>query len=622
MNEVEIGVRIDDETDTGFRSVHTKSQSFTDSIKGMFKRAGDESAKSLANPLIEHANKWNVKIKESEGVVESLRRKIAETGDTSLFGDLSKAETELTKLKKFRDSIVTDMKSAGEESGIGFGLGFSQRVGPLIAKAPIGPHLATAVAAAGPLVSGLLTSSIALGAGAGAVALGAALSAKDPKVSAGIKSLQAFIGSELTQSARPFVPAMLKATDDAKGFIRTIRPELDKAFEKSSTYLDPLLEGGLGFVKNALPGFNKLIDAAEPFVDIWRDELPELGGDFADLMESIATSASRNEGVFRLTLDTVGLIVQQLGAAVEMMDFLGLGPLRQVADWIYDTSDAAEELKDPVEQAAEAFEEQKQAMELATAAALDYLDTLDKIKDQNLNAAEATLNYREELKEAKDAMDGKRKVNEEEAQTLIDLARKSNDLTESLDDQGRSAEQASAHHKRLREDFIRTAMQAGHTRSEASKLADQYLKMPRNVRTTIQANTDEARRRAQEFKNLLASIPRNIKVNVGAGGSVFKGFAHGGIVGSAQDGGIRSGLTMVAEHGREILDLPPGTHVQSNPDTERMLAGGMGSGGIQVIEVRPAPGADEPLMRKIIEGLQFTIGTEGQNDPQTFLKRK
>lgn len=54
-----------------------------------------------------------------------------------------------------------------------------------------------------------------------------------------------------------------------------------------------------------------------------------------------------------------------------------------------------------------------------------------------------------------------------------------------------------------------------------------------------------------------------------------QGYAHGGITGAA-NGGMRSGLTMVGERGRELVDLAPGSRVHSNEDTERMLAGGGG----------------------------------------------
>lgn len=56
-------------------------------------------------------------------------------------------------------------------------------------------------------------------------------------------------------------------------------------------------------------------------------------------------------------------------------------------------------------------------------------------------------------------------------------------------------------------------------------------------------------------------------------GSRITGLAHGGISGGshAAEGGPRGRTTLVGEQGPELLDLPPGTQVHSNPDTERKL---------------------------------------------------
>ena len=48
--------------------------------------------------------------------------------------------------------------------------------------------------------------------------------------------------------------------------------------------------------------------------------------------------------------------------------------------------------------------------------------------------------------------------------------------------------------------------------------------------------------------------------------------ASGGIVGAAASGGVRGGLTWVGEEGPELLDLPVGSRVRSNPDSRRMAA--------------------------------------------------
>jgi TP901 family phage tail tape measure protein len=71
----------------------------------------------------------------------------------------------------------------------------------------------------------------------------------------------------------------------------------------------------------------------------------------------------------------------------------------------------------------------------------------------------------------------------------------------------------------------------------------------------------------------------NIASQVGSVLNPVNWFAHGGEVGHAAVGGPRSGLTMVGEHGPELVRLPTGSTVRSNPDTMAQLAGGGGGGG-------------------------------------------
>jgi phage-related minor tail protein len=49
--------------------------------------------------------------------------------------------------------------------------------------------------------------------------------------------------------------------------------------------------------------------------------------------------------------------------------------------------------------------------------------------------------------------------------------------------------------------------------------------------------------------------------------------AAGGVVGGAASGGPRSGPVLVGEQGPELVDLPAGSRVRSNPDTSRLMGG-------------------------------------------------
>lgn len=83
------------------------------------------------------------------------------------------------------------------------------------------------------------------------------------------------------------------------------------------------------------------------------------------------------------------------------------------------------------------------------------------------------------------------------------------------------------------------------------------------------------------ISSAISSIPGKVSSAVsGAVSSLNPSnwFAHGGVVGAAV-GGPRSGLVMVGEQGPELVSLPSGSTVHSNPDTQRMMSGVGGGGG-------------------------------------------
>jgi phage-related protein len=103
----------------------------------------------------------------------------------------------------------------------------------------------------------------------------------------------------------------------------------------------------------------------------------------------------------------------------------------------------------------------------------------------------------------------------------------------------------------------------------------------------------------------LVSFARSIPGKIGGAiKGIVPGFAHGGVVGQAASGATSSGLTMTSEHGPELLNLPPGTRVRSNPDTRRMVAGSSGGDTTVTIILK---GTD------VLEGLRQVIRVKGGN---------
>ncbi|TVZ96526.1 phage tail tape measure protein [Streptomyces sp. BK340] len=109
----------------------------------------------------------------------------------------------------------------------------------------------------------------------------------------------------------------------------------------------------------------------------------------------------------------------------------------------------------------------------------------------------------------------------------------------------------------------------------------------------IKAQEKYVKKLEEQQKKLKDSMDRLAKAMEKA---IEKAFHHGkkasgGIVGAAASGGLRSSLTWVGEQGPELLDLPAGARVWSNPDSRRKLAQGQAPWASMLTAPRRAPAA-------------------------------
>lgn len=95
---------------------------------------------------------------------------------------------------------------------------------------------------------------------------------------------------------------------------------------------------------------------------------------------------------------------------------------------------------------------------------------------------------------------------------------------------------------------------------------------------------------------------------------ISSAFAHGGIRGAAT-GGLRGGMTLVGEHGPELVNLAPGSRVRSNPDTRRLLGGQGDRAGMPTLLFKSSGRRVDDLLLEI---LREAIHQRG-GDPVTVL---
>jgi len=143
-----------------------------------------------------------------------------------------------------------------------------------------------------------------------------------------------------------------------------------------------------------------------------------------------------------------------------------------------------------------------------------------------------------------------------------------------------------------------------------AQLRDPHLTATR--RAVIQANIAQllaavARARAELAAvdgTVATTFVQTVMTGVPARGG-GRAFASGGVTGAA-GGGPRGNLTLVGEHGAELVTLPPGAMVHSNPDTQRMMDGG-GYGPLEIRLIWDSSFTEAGLSPQMIRNIKASV---------------
>lgn len=641
-NEVQINVTGRETAGPALDAVRAKSKALGDTVKATgtslkdsataataAAAATDKAAQANAK-AIGQAKALDAQITELRGSLRELAGEYAENQDKDVLARIKAQQATLREqvsVRKLLPALVAEAADVGATVGetlakkVGDGVGKAAGVGETLGTeigTKAGPalvaSLGTKVAAAGgPL--GAVGAAIAIpiaaeaatvlgaaigagitgGVGIGGVIGGVTVATRHASVKSAVEGLGHEFESRLERAAVSFVPATLSGISVIRNKFAESADDLEAIFSKSSKFVVPLASGAGDGLQDIVAGARALVDVADPAIDSISEGLAEIGSAARSGMESLTDNAESGARALALVFEVVEFGVSSIFSLINV--FAELYEVMEIGNGLFELfsqgsdkgGEASEEFKTNLANLMAGFEETSTAAEDAAEANRVYADSLDRIVDQNLSAAEAAIRYRDGLKEAKAAADDKKSVSDAELEQLVNLARGANTYTDSLEQQGASTRRLSGHQKNAREDFIATAREMGYSKERAAELADQYLKIPRKVPTEVTADTDQAARNLRYIRDLYAQIKSKRVVittfnntivtrsegrNVGIGDGIG-GRAHGGITGAAA-GGIRGDLTWVGERGPELLDLPPGTMVHPAGTSKQMLMAGGG----------------------------------------------
>jgi hypothetical protein len=500
-----------------------------------------ESAKADLAEMGKHAGFLDNRIKEVQKDLVSLARGFANTGDPKFFAQIAERQQVLRKLTSMRRLLPSDEEQAKAGGAMGVRVGTSM-AGQLRAILPGAVHPAAigagaAIAAAvSPLVGAAVSGALIGGAAIGAAGIGVAIASQDARVQQAARSMAAGITNQLRNAALPFIDATMDSLAVLEQGFNGVSGNIRSLLANAAVYLKPLASGVVDFLQPVIRGLDKLVASAGPVIEAIRRGLGDLGNEFGRLFSSLADNGEAAgmaiSAVFNgliYVVRTVGMVINGLteafGWLVNVADKLGFltDEGKEKLNGMRAATDAASNSGKGASSSFTGFKaviKQTGASAATTAVQFETMaDASARITGTNLSAAEAAISLREAIRTASKAADGHKRVSDAESSALIAMARSTNSSTKALDEQGRSTVDATRAHEGNRKKLIEVAVRMGYTRTEAKRLASQYLATPKNVNTRInQPGMPGSQAQTKKYHGQLNALARQIRTNVSVHG--------------------------------------------------------------------------------------------------------
>lgn len=436
----------------------------------------------------------------------------------------------------------------------GLGQGISNAfkgAGPYIAAALV-VAITAALAIAGAALSGLLVTTL----GAAFVGIGGVSAAMSTEVKEHWSKALVSMKKDFKSVGEPMIPVLQRGIDKIEEMSGKAAPKLKKAIEEAVPATDK-------FIAGILKGFESFGKAAfKPIMDAWNVFAPVFGGEWDEFMDELGNSFGRMADLVREHPEEIAaaldIVFEALDLLVDSITFLG-------KTWVFmrqNAGDAFGFIIQGVRGLLIAVNEALYAILDGATKAFGWVPGLGgKLKDA-----------RRSFGEFKDDVAAKLEQAAESAFAWDDALNKAN-------------------RKRTLEANIST------WNAQITAAKKKLESVPKSKQAKLKADIADLRSKVQRAKDELASIKNKfVSINVttyyhavGSGQingrtSDQMGRRMGGNIGAAASGGVRNNMTLVGEAGPELVSLPAGSHVKSNPDTRRAMAGSGGGGG-QPIQV-------------------------------------
>ncbi|NUR03061.1 MAG: phage tail tape measure protein [Streptomyces sp.] len=462
-----------------------------------------------------------------------------------------------------------------------------------------------------------------LAAGGGVKGLGSAFGALSTGAKVGV-ALVAIGGLALA------IAKLYSSSKQSRVSIDDLSRSIEDGLGRSAGISSPVIDN----LRKAMQGMVKETDDSASAWDKFSYSFTHWGAKFS----SSASSAKAAANDYKDLGKALGQIAQDKGVdtATNALELLRREGIKVPTKYLKDYNAALADAKVQSDitaasqgrfgQQAQQVQKALQAQQAAADGLSQSLQALDKVNQDAFDAQtkmeDAISASTQALKENGRTLSLHTDAGRKNRDALSAIASATDTYTAALSKQGATMGDIDTAYKRGYDSLVKAAQGFGLSETAARKLADQLLHVPKEVK--VQGNIDDLEAKLRKAKSDLEHAPKsqrarllgdiadleakirkaraelnnidgytattyiNIVTTHNADGSVTAheggGYAHGGVIGAAS-GGPRSRLTLVGEHGPELVSLAPGSTVHSNPDTRRMLSGASGGAAGAVYQV-------------------------------------
>ncbi|GIH07430.1 hypothetical protein Rhe02_54970 [Rhizocola hellebori] len=620
-------------------------------------RAGDQ-----IDDLADNTGHLAKEAAKAEAEVKRLIHAINETGDLELLKALRKEKRQLRLFENLGKELKAELEEAVEEATPdaadaggeiaetvveGMSFAFKASRPQLIAG------LAALAAVASPFIGGVIASAVIGGVGIGGIAGGLAAASQDSRVKGAAERLGEVALNAFEQAADPFVAPAIEALDLLGRAAVDVASSMKPAFAALAPVLMPLTQGLVGLVEEMMPGLIKGMEAAKPVIRAIAKELPEIGEAFGDFIGTIAEDTDGAIMAFAALSDGIQLALRWTGnmiAALEKTYEWSIGAARvanevlvKLFGWIPVIGNIFKEngpwldsLVGDLNKSGDASNDFAGDLEGIGDAAKDAADEIDAMKKAMDNAFgkvmdinQATIAYEraiddltESVEENGKSLDAREEKGRANRGAILDEIQAIKDLRDANIDNKMSVEDANALYEQQIETLRKNAIKLGLNKDEVNALVDAFKGLPRDTTMEIRfPGLLEALTAARELSRLMGS--RAAGFNQPGYVDVLGGVSSGTYVsGRASGGSVMAGATyVVGENGPEILQMgASGGTVYNASQTAAMMSGASGgaAGGAMNLIVSVKPGFEGAMGAAVASYLQFEVQTTGEGDAQLY----